>query len=108
RIVGGAGGGLRAAFARFRYRRLAAGAGVSLRRLCPQADLRPGAVARPYVAAVAAVAVRPRSRGDRTDGAVGRRSFAPARRDRSTGPARSRQGLPARAAAAAPRRAEQV
>ena len=106
RIVGGAGGGLRAALARFRYRRLAAGAGVSLRRLCPQADLRPGAVARPYAAAVAAAAVRPRSRGDRADGALGRRSFAAARRDRRAGPARSRQGLSARAAAAAPRRAE--
>ena len=40
RIVGGAGGGLRAALAGLRYRWFAAGAGVSLRRLCPQADLR--------------------------------------------------------------------
>ena len=62
RIVGGAGGGLRAAVARLRYRRLAAGAGVSLRRLCPQADLCAGAVARPYAAAVSAAAVRPRPR----------------------------------------------
>ena len=57
---------------------------------------------------LAAAAVRPRSRGDRADGAVGRRSFALAGRDRRAGSARGRQGLSARAAAAAPRRAEQV
>ena len=51
RIVGGTGGGLRAAVARLRYRRLAARAGISLRRLCPQADLCVGAVARTYAAA---------------------------------------------------------
>ena len=93
RIVGGAGGGLRAAVARLRYRRLAARAGVSLRRLCPQADLRAGAVARPHAAAVSAAAVRPRPRGDRSDGALGRRPCAAARRDRRTGSAGSRQGL---------------
>ena len=52
RIVGGAGGRLRAAVARFRHRRLAAGAGVSLRHLCAQADLRARAGARPHAAAV--------------------------------------------------------
>ena len=61
RIVGSARGGLRAAVARLRHRRLAARAGVSLRRLCAQADLRAGAAARPHAAAVPAAAVRPRS-----------------------------------------------
>ena len=93
--------GYGAALARLRYRRLAAGAGVSLRRLRAQADLRAGAVARPHAAAVPAAAVRPRSRGDRADGALGRRSFAAARRDRRTGSAGSRHGLHARAAAVA-------
>ena len=57
-------------------------------------------------AAVPAAAVRPRSRGDRPDGALGRRSFAAARRDRRARSARGRQGLQACAAAAAPRRVE--
>ena len=82
RIVGGAGRGLWAAVARLRHRRLAARAGVSLRRLCAQADLRPGAVARPHAAAVSAAAARSRPGGDRADGALGRRSVAAARRDR--------------------------
>ena len=82
RIGGGAGGGLRPAVARLRHRRLAARAGVSLRRLCAQADLRAGAIARPHAAAVSAAAVRPRPRGDRTDGAQRRRSYAAARRHR--------------------------
>ena len=42
RIVGGAGRGLRPAVARLRHRRLAARAGVPLRRLRAQADLRAG------------------------------------------------------------------
>ena len=58
RIVGGARGGLWTAVARLRYRRLAARAGVSLRRLCAQADLRPRRHARPHAAALAAAAVR--------------------------------------------------
>ena len=69
RILGSAGGGLRTAVARLRYRRLAAGAGVSLRRLCPQADLCLGALARAYAATASAAAARPRPRGDRADGA---------------------------------------
>ena len=69
RIVGGAGGGLWRAVARLRYRRLAARAGVSLRHLCAQADLRPRGHARPHAAALAAAAVQPRSVRDRTDGA---------------------------------------
>ena len=108
RIVGSTGGGLRTAVARLRYRRLAAGAGVSLRRLCPQADLRLGAVARAYAAAAPAAAVRPRPRGDRADGAQRRRPCAVARCDRRTRPAGRRQRLSARAAAAAPRRPEEL
>ena len=91
RIVGGAGRRLRPALARLRYRRLAAGAGVPLRRLRPQADLRAGAEPRPHAAAVAAAAARPRSGGDRADGALGRRPFAAARRDRRARSAGSRQ-----------------
>ena len=62
--------------------------------------------ARPHAAAVAAAAARPRPRGDRPDGARRRRPLAAARRDGRARSARSRQGLPARAAAAAPHRAE--
>ena len=61
-----------------------------------------GAVARPHATAAAAVAVRPRPFGDRADGALGRRSFAAARRDRGAGSAGSRHRLPAGAAGAAP------
>ena len=50
----------------------------------------------------------PGSPRGRAHDAQRRRSFAAARRDRRTGSDRSRQGLSARAAAAAPRRAEQV
>ena len=49
--------------------------------------------ARPYAAAIAAAAVRPRPRRDRPDGARRGRSFAAARRDRGPRPAGSRQGL---------------
>ncbi len=56
-------------------------AGVPLRRLRAQADLQPCRHARPYAAAAAAFAVRPRPLGDRPDGAQRRGSFAGARRD---------------------------
>ena len=62
RIVGGAGRRLWPALDRLRHRRLAARAGVSLRRLCAQADLSPRRDARPHAAAVAAAAVQPRPR----------------------------------------------
>ena len=106
RIVGGARGRLWPAVARLRHRRLAARAGVSLRRLRAQADFCAGAIARPHAATIAAAAVRPRPQRDRPDGAQRRRPFAAARCDRRARSARGRQGLPARAAAAAPRRAE--
>ena len=48
--------GYGAAVARLRHRRLAARAGVSLRHLCAQADLRPRRHARPHAAALAAAA----------------------------------------------------
>ena len=68
-------------------------AGVSLRRLCAQADLRPRRHARPHAAAVAAAAVHARSQRDRTDGARRGRPVAAARRDRGARSARRRQGL---------------
>ena len=95
RIVGGARGRLWSAVARLRHRRLAARAGVSLRRLCAQADLRSRADARPHAAAVAAAAVRSRPRRDRPDGALRGRPFAAARRDRRARSARRRHGLQA-------------
>ena len=95
RIVGGARGGLRPAVDRLRHRRLAARAGVSLRHLCAQADLRSRRHARPHAAAVAAAAARPRPHRDRTDGARRGRPVAAARRDRRARSARSRQGLSA-------------
>ena len=101
RIVGGARGGLWPAVARLRYRRLAARAGVSLRRLCAQADLRPRAPCAAIRRRRSAAAARPRPCRDRPDGAQRRRSFAAARRDRRARSAGRRQGLPARAAAAA-------
>ena len=55
-VVGGARRGLWPAVARLRYRRLAARAGVSLRRLCAQADIRSRRHARPHAAALAAAA----------------------------------------------------
>ena len=76
RCVGGARGRLWPAVARLRYRRIAARAGVSLRRLCAQADIRPGGDARPHAAAVAAAAVQPRPQRDRPDGALRGRPFA--------------------------------
>ena len=54
-----------------------------------------------YAAAISAAAVRSRSRGDRTDGALGRRPFAAARRDRGAGPGGNRHRLYAGAAGAA-------
>ena len=68
-------------------------AGVSLRRLCAQADVRPRRHARPHAAALAAAAFHARSQRDRADGALRRRSVAAARRDRGARSARSRQGL---------------
>ncbi len=104
RVVGGAGRGLRAALYGLRYRRLVARAGVSLRCLCPQADLRAGPVARPYAAAVSAAAIRPRPLCDRADGALGRRPVAAARCGCRPRPAGSRQGLSARTAGATSQR----
>ena len=68
-------------------------AGVSLRHLCAQADLRPGRHARPHAATLAAAAFHARSQRDRTDGALRGRPFAAAGRDRGARSARSRQGL---------------
>ena len=65
-------------------------------------------LARPHAAAVSAAGARPRSRGDRADGAQRRRSFAAARCDRGAGSAGSRRRLQARAAAAAPQRAQEI
>ena len=93
RIVGGARGRLRSAVARLRHRRLAARPGIPLRRLCAQADLCTGALARPHAAALAAAAARPRPRRDRADGARRRRSFAAARCDGRPRSAGGRQGL---------------
>ncbi len=100
RRLGRARGGLWPAVARLGYRRIAARAGVSLRRLCAQADLRPGGDARPHAAAVAATAVDARSQRDRPNGALRGRSVAAAGRNRRTRSARGRQGLWPRAAAA--------
>ena len=82
RIIGGARGRVWPAVARLRHRRLAARAGVPLRRLCAQADLRAGGRARPYAAAIPAAAARSRSRRGRSDGAQRRRPLLAARYDR--------------------------
>ncbi len=101
RIGGGACGRVWRAFARLRSWRFVAGTGISLRHLRAQADLRAGAFPRPLAAAISAAAVRSRSRGDRTDGALGRRPFAAARRDRGAGPGGNRHRLYAGAAGTA-------
>ena len=108
RIVGGAGGRLRVAVARLRHRRLAARAGVSLRRLCAQADLRPRSGARPHAAAVSGDPGRARPGRDRPDGAGRGRPFAAARRHGGTRSAGGGRGVQAVAAAATPQRAEEV
>ena len=99
--------GYGAAVAGLRHRRLAARAGVPLRRLCAQADLQHRAAARAHAAAIPADTDGPRSGGDRPDGALGRRSLAAARRDRGTRSAGQWRRLQARAAAAASHRAEE-
>ncbi len=106
-FIGCARGGVWRAVARLRHRRLAARAGVPLRRLCAQADLRPGGDARPHAAALAAAAVHARPQRDRADGARRRRPVAAARRDRGARSARCRQGLPPRTAASASHRDEE-
>ena len=82
RLGGGARRGLRTAVARHRHRRLAAGARALLRGLCPQADPAAGPLARPYATAVAAAAGGARPCGHWSDGALGQRSRAAARRHR--------------------------
>ena len=107
RIVGSARRRLWPALDRLRYRRLAARACVPLRRLRPQADLRPGCDARSSGAAGAAVAVQPRPQRDRADGARRGRSGFAAGRDGRPRSARYRRRLPARTAGGAADRTEE-
>ncbi len=104
RLGGGAGGGFRRALAWLRHRRLPTRAGAFLRRLRPQADLRPVSLARSLAAGRAAFAGKRRPRRDRPDGAQRFRSRSVARRHRR--PRRTRHGrrLPVGAASGAGRR----